>query len=245
MKKPELVAEIGRIFLKPNHKQKTKAALYKCACGNEFIGQPRYIESGKTKSCGCSRLGNIRTTKCIVDGCGDKPRSPLSEYCEKHYGRLRRNGKLELLHKYEYKKGEYIQRKASIGSDGYYVENGKRVHRVIAEKHYGNKMHKCHWCGVDIHFKDCHVDHVDECKTNNSIDNLVISCPICNMRRNLYSKNLAKYGITYNGQTKLMREWANMYGIGYGTLSHRLRSGWDIHKALTTDPEEYKNRKKN
>jgi hypothetical protein len=242
MNKPELVKELGRIFLKPTHKQKTRAALYKCACGEEFVGEPRFVDSGKTKSCGCSRFGNIRTTECIVDGCDSKPRSPLAEYCEVHYYRLRRNGKLELLNKYEYKKCEFIRRKVSIDNAGYFNEGGERSHRRIAREFYGDKMHKCHWCGIDIHFKDCHVDHVDECKTNNSINNLVISCPRCNITRGTYSKNLEKYGIEFNGERKLISEWAEVTTIKSGTISWRLSNGWSVEKTLTTDPKEYHNK---
>lgn len=36
-------------------------------------------------------------TECTVNGCTAAPRSPLSQWCEKHYGRLRRNGDPEAL----------------------------------------------------------------------------------------------------------------------------------------------------
>lgn len=35
--------------------------------------------------------------ECDVDGCDAAPRSPTSKWCEKHYGRLRRNGDPEAL----------------------------------------------------------------------------------------------------------------------------------------------------
>lgn len=35
--------------------------------------------------------------RCVVDGCGMEVRSGKASYCEKHYGRLRRNGTLERI----------------------------------------------------------------------------------------------------------------------------------------------------
>lgn len=40
--------------------------------------------------------------------------------------------------------------------------------------------------------------------------------------------------ISFNGETKTIHEWARDIGIHGNTLTHRLRSGWPIEKALTT-----------
>lgn len=40
--------------------------------------------------------------------------------------------------------------------------------------------------------------------------------------------------IEFNGDTKCLSEWAEMYGITNCTLRYRLESGWSIEKALTT-----------
>lgn len=40
--------------------------------------------------------------------------------------------------------------------------------------------------------------------------------------------------ITFNGETHSMKEWASRLGLSGGTLSHRLRDGWSIERALTT-----------
>jgi hypothetical protein len=39
--------------------------------------------------------------------------------------------------------------------------------------------------------------------------------------------------LTYKEQTKSVAEWAELYSIKRITLLHRLKSGWDIEKALT------------
>lgn len=40
--------------------------------------------------------------------------------------------------------------------------------------------------------------------------------------------------ITYNGETKTMKEWSDTVGISYYALRQRLNRGWDIEKALFT-----------
>jgi hypothetical protein len=50
------------------------------------------------------------------------------------------------------------------------------------------------------------------------------------MRNTRYNRNL-----TFNGQTKCISEWAEIAGMGFGTLYHRLyRYGWSVERALTT-----------
>lgn len=47
--------------------------------------------------------------------------------------------------------------------------------------------------------------------------------------------------LTYNGETHTMSEWAEITGMGYGTLQSRInRYGWPIEKALTEPVRQYK-----
>lgn len=39
--------------------------------------------------------------------------------------------------------------------------------------------------------------------------------------------------VTYDGETHTVKEWSDRIGIPYKTLHNRLRSGWDISRALT------------
>ena len=39
--------------------------------------------------------------------------------------------------------------------------------------------------------------------------------------------------ITYNGETRCMKEWADIAGIAYGTFQKRLASGWSMERAMT------------
>ena len=38
--------------------------------------------------------------------------------------------------------------------------------------------------------------------------------------------------ITYNNETKTIKEWAEKYNIEYDTLRTRIRRGWNIKRAL-------------
>lgn len=40
--------------------------------------------------------------------------------------------------------------------------------------------------------------------------------------------------LTFNGQTKIVIEWAEQFGIAYSALTMRLRRGWSVEEALTT-----------
>jgi hypothetical protein len=40
--------------------------------------------------------------------------------------------------------------------------------------------------------------------------------------------------ITYKGETKILKHWADITGINYNTLKDRFNTGWDTEKALTT-----------
>lgn len=43
---------------------------------------------------------------------------------------------------------------------------------------------------------------------------------------------------TFNGETLAIGEWADRYGLHRPTLKHRLDSGWDVGKAITTPSRE-------
>lgn len=40
--------------------------------------------------------------------------------------------------------------------------------------------------------------------------------------------------LTFKGETKIVIEWAEYFGIAYTALSMRLHRGWSVEKALTT-----------
>ena len=40
--------------------------------------------------------------------------------------------------------------------------------------------------------------------------------------------------VTFDGCTKTLAEWAEVYGIKRDTISHRILRGWTIERAITT-----------
>ena len=38
--------------------------------------------------------------------------------------------------------------------------------------------------------------------------------------------------ITYNGKTQTLAQWAKEYNLNYDCLRHRIKSGWNIERAL-------------
>ena len=62
-----------------------------------------------------------------------------------------------------------------------------REHRKVLYDEIGPGPHECHWgCGRLLEWggrQGIHADHLDGDTLNNSIKNLVVSCPTCNKRR--------------------------------------------------------------
>ena len=62
-------------------------------------------------------------------------------------------------------------------------------HRKVLFDAIGPGDHECHWCGKLVNWDTedynlkLHVDHLDEDKLNNNLDNLVPSCFVCNIKR--------------------------------------------------------------
>lgn len=50
--------------------------------------------------------------------------------------------------------------------------------------------------------------------------------------------------ITYNGDTKTLKQWEEKTGISRYTISSRLDSGWSIEDALSIPVNSYRNHKK-
>ena len=45
--------------------------------------------------------------------------------------------------------------------------------------------------------------------------------------------------LTFDGQTMTMKQWAEKLGINYRTLTSRIRSGFEIRRAITEQPRDY------
>lgn len=174
---------------------------------------------------------------CSIDGCTRTTRSPTSEWCNTHYFRHYRYGTTDLTMKPAKRRihsGGYVL----IPANKHPIANGESLayeHRVVYYDAHGTGPFSCHWCGKKIIWKTLHIDHVDNVKTNNSIDNLVASCPICNQKRGFEKARgtwRKKVGISFQGETLTLQEWANRIGVSVESMRMRVKK-MSLEDALT------------
>lgn len=178
---------------------------------------------------------------CCVSDCSSPANRVAAKMCEKHYARQRRRGTTE-----KYKRKHIIKHSQGyllVAADDHPLMRGRpsgsRVyqHRIVFHDAHGGGSHECNWCGVSVDFPDMHVDHLNAIRSDNRIENLVASCPRCNMDRGFekMKQTMQARGINieHNGVTKHISEWASDIGITVQSLSARLKSGWSTQDALT------------
>jgi|HigsolmetaAR202D_1030399.scaffolds.fasta_scaffold19790_1 HNH endonuclease. len=185
--------------------------------------------------------------KCIVNGCSDLPRSRYSEYCEKHYMRVRRRGTTELhqpsptiQHSHGYVRAYAPDHPLTARIVGNY----EYQHRLVFYDTHGEGPFRCHWCNKRVTWDDMHVDHLNSVKNDNRPENLVPSCALCNQRRGqerMKKTMRDKYSIklTFRGVEKTISEWADELGISRTSLKWRLDNGWSVERALTEPRGKY------
>lgn len=178
---------------------------------------------------------------CIVDGCNRGVRSSGSLYCEKHYGRIRRNGTTDrqapsqkINHSHGYVLRYVPGHPLLFGSTRSY----EYEHRVVYYDVYGEGPFSCRWCNNRLTWDTMHIDHLNDFKKDNRIENLVASCPVCNQKRGrakMKKTMKEKHGtwLEIQGQRMHISDWAKRLGIRRTTLVERIRSGWSLERALT------------
>jgi L-lactate utilization protein LutB len=107
-------------------------------------------------------------------------------------------------------------------------------HRRVFYDAYGKGPFACHWCGTCVDWGNVQVDRVNAIRSDNALSNLVASCANCNQKRGhdkMKATQQAK--IEWQGECLTAGQWAERIGISRQSLMHRLRSGWDLGRALT------------
>ena len=124
--------------------------------------------------------------RCFVASCLNSPRDSTSAFCEMHYGRMRRNGNL----KPREVKGRYVNSAGYIrvlakghplaDSHGHVYEHRK----VLYDS--GISAVQCFWCSAHLGWDTLVVDHLNENKADNRLENLVAACTPCNRARGAF-----------------------------------------------------------
>lgn len=179
--------------------------------------------------------------KCKVDGCNGSVRYKAACLCQKHYFRLRRNGDFEnhmpiARQRYEDEKGYQF-----IYSPGHPLANKGQSYvseqRVVLFDRIGNGPMKCEICGVQMTWKSCQADHIDENPRNNSPENIRPLCRRCNVWRSMpvaHKRISNSIPITFDGETKTPHEWSKdpRVSISGSAIRKRKQSGMSDFDAL-------------
>ena len=161
------------VFCKANFSYKFKAGAGRVFCSKKC--------SGRAMS---QRMTSLRSppATCKAPDCGDHAVRSGSELCEKHYARFRRTGSYEKQVSVRKTKGKYFYISAKdhpLANFGGYCY----AHRIVAYDKYKGVCQPCRWCGELLDWQSAVVDHLNEVKTDNRPENLVVACNACNRSR--------------------------------------------------------------
>lgn len=123
---------------------------------------------------------------CSISACSNKVKNIGRMICAKHETRMIRTG-------------DYTRRKPTVRTtrtNGYVVVKMPEhplcqssgwifEHRMVAYTKYGAGQQECHWCGIRMPWDQMVVDHMNNVKSDNRPDNLVVTCNTCNRSRGL------------------------------------------------------------
>lgn len=179
--------------------------------------------------------------KCIVSDCSNPTRSSGSDYCEMHYYRIRRNGttdKVRRPHVLQHSGGYVLVPAPSHPLVARHTGVMEYEHRVVYYDAHGAGPFQCYWCGKTVDWDTLHIDHLNENKQDNSVNNLVATCSVCNQKRGRHKMVITKRTTTatrieFRGQTRTLGEWADLMEISRNAMVWRLDHGWGIERAFT------------
>lgn len=184
-------------------------------------------------------VGLPPTAKCAASGCVSAPRSTYATYCEAHYGRMRRSGTLECVR----------VARAHTRDDGYRLIPAKGhpmalgrshayEHRVVFFDANGGGPFACHVCGETVTWDDMHVDHLNDARDDNRIENLAAAHPACNQfrvhtRSAVQRRNQHVRWLEHDGERLPISAWAARIGVRPNAIAARLAAGWSVERAVT------------
>lgn len=169
-------------------------------CGKEFFkgsGRGHHNRVCCSEDCRAKRASwfskeqtekaKLKAGVCKINGCNGSATRDKFTVCEAHYCMFRRNGNYE---------GQY---RSPTSKQGNYIRvNGKPAkkhpmstktsgmlyeHRMVAYDARNGICEPCFWCGKELEWENCVIDHLNEDKHDNRPENLLIACTHCNRAR--------------------------------------------------------------
>lgn len=183
---------------------------------------------------------------CKVDDCGRIATYKSQQVCQKHYFRFMRNGHYGLKdHRKEgtprarkYRYTEKTRGYCSVYEPGHPLSSADgmvREHRFVYYENVDKNPTSCEICKRAIHWKNLHIDHMDNNPSNNSPENLRALCRGCNVYRDRPLTSGCKYIFTINGVSMSAHAWASredVFVAGVTIVRRRLKYGWDDEKCV-------------
>lgn len=193
--------------------------------------------------------------KCKIDGCDRECMYQAQQVCQKHYFRFMRYGTYDLTMKPRKKKRDHSAGYVCIFMPEHPLANSRGdvyEHRVVLYEKYGEKIPPCEICGALTTWssRNTHVDHINEIKNDNRVDNLRILCNSCNVRRANKPENYINkphtHTFTVGDLSLTATQWARVDGVKVSgsTIVNRRKRGFCDYDCIYMEKKTHNGNKK-